>query len=535
MRTRSAFFAYISRILRRRLLTRGAPSVAIGVALLAPATFNPVKAGPADPERATLAPDLTSPEQTPCSGLASAHSAIPIAVRNAEPVSERLDWRLGSLDGGCGCVCGMHVEASDAAEGSPIAFDELEQILNRHLTSRAELANANETPVARLNGSGPGLNIELHLSPIIASDPAFIAGLDLAAAYWTSIVKDPITVNINVDYLPHDFPSVMAVALPSVDYEYEILRQAMSAKVKGREVQSVIDLLPEDVVTFVTSGSDPNDPEKPLVLSSDDFGSIQVTRPTARMLGLPLPEDVDASILFNPTIFFDPDPNDGVIPGAVDLVFVMTHAIGHVLGFRSSVGVTSTPLNQPPPLDRPPTTLDLFRFGVGSAFNNPDTPDSFSTLPREFRPGVEAALDTAGVVPGVGAPFRFSTGISHGDGRDASHWKDQNLLGLTESIGVMTPNLGLPGNHTMGILRTSDLYALALLGWSIDFRMGIEPNPGDLNGDGAVNAQDLAILLSHWGDCPDPEGACPADLNQDGVVNAQDLAILLSHWDPAGS
>jgi len=47
---------------------------------------------------------------------------------------------------------------------------------------------------------------------------------------------------------------------------------------------------------------------------------------------------------------------------------------------------------------------------------------------------------------------------------------------------------------------------------------------GDLNGDGVVNAADLAILLGQWG------GSGNADLNNDGVVNAADLAILLGAW-----
>jgi hypothetical protein len=54
--------------------------------------------------------------------------------------------------------------------------------------------------------------------------------------------------------------------------------------------------------------------------------------------------------------------------------------------------------------------------------------------------------------------------------------------------------------------------------------------PGDLDGDGAVNAADLAILLSAWGACP-PKQACPADLNDDGFVGPQDLAALLSAWN----
>ncbi len=49
--------------------------------------------------------------------------------------------------------------------------------------------------------------------------------------------------------------------------------------------------------------------------------------------------------------------------------------------------------------------------------------------------------------------------------------------------------------------------------------------PGDLNGDGIVNAADLNILLAAWGtDSP------IADINEDGIVNAADLNILLANW-----
>jgi PKD repeat protein len=49
------------------------------------------------------------------------------------------------------------------------------------------------------------------------------------------------------------------------------------------------------------------------------------------------------------------------------------------------------------------------------------------------------------------------------------------------------------------------------------------PDDVDLNGDGSINATDLALLLSCWGD------DC-ADLNGDGVVGPADLALLLGAW-----
>ena len=51
---------------------------------------------------------------------------------------------------------------------------------------------------------------------------------------------------------------------------------------------------------------------------------------------------------------------------------------------------------------------------------------------------------------------------------------------------------------------------------------------GDLDGDGAVGAFDLAVLLGAWG----AGDGDPADLNDDGEVGPADLAILLGAWGP---
>ena len=52
--------------------------------------------------------------------------------------------------------------------------------------------------------------------------------------------------------------------------------------------------------------------------------------------------------------------------------------------------------------------------------------------------------------------------------------------------------------------------------------------PGDVNGDGAVNALDLSIIASNW----QKSGVTSAqgDLNGDGAVNALDLSILATNW-----
>jgi hypothetical protein len=52
---------------------------------------------------------------------------------------------------------------------------------------------------------------------------------------------------------------------------------------------------------------------------------------------------------------------------------------------------------------------------------------------------------------------------------------------------------------------------------------------GDLNGDGAVDALDLALLLSVF-----PSASPAGDLNGDGVTGQADLAILLGQWGATG-
>ena len=57
----------------------------------------------------------------------------------------------------------------------------------------------------------------------------------------------------------------------------------------------------------------------------------------------------------------------------------------------------------------------------------------------------------------------------------------------------------------------------------------VEPTPGDVNGDGAVDVTDLLELLAAWGSCSTCDD-CTADLNDDCTVDVTDLLEMLSHW-----
>ena len=58
-------------------------------------------------------------------------------------------------------------------------------------------------------------------------------------------------------------------------------------------------------------------------------------------------------------------------------------------------------------------------------------------------------------------------------------------------------------------------------------------NGADLNGDGFIDGQDLALILGNWGACDDCLEGCPEDLTGDCVVDGADLAAILGSWLPA--
>ncbi|TVQ31871.1 MAG: hypothetical protein EA376_07740 [Phycisphaeraceae bacterium] len=103
-----------------------------------------------------------------------------------------------------------------------------------------------------------------------------------------------------------------------------------------------------------------------------------------------------------------------------------------------------------------------------------------------------------------------------------------NALAVYDDGSGAAPSLYAGGGFTVS--TAGDSFIARLQGCPVDASI-----PGDLNGDGVVNAQDLAILLGSWGLCPPEPDPCPADLNGDGSVGSADLAILLGNWGATGS
>ena len=50
--------------------------------------------------------------------------------------------------------------------------------------------------------------------------------------------------------------------------------------------------------------------------------------------------------------------------------------------------------------------------------------------------------------------------------------------------------------------------------------------PGDVDGNGVVDFNDLLAVLAAWGPC----AGCPADFDGNGFVDFNDLLTLLANW-----
>lgn len=145
---------------------------------------------------------------------------------------------------------------------------------------------------------------------------------------------------------------------------------------------------------------------------------------------------------------------------------VALHEIGHVLGFVSTVdyvdcvfGGYCSGLSGLSGLSATP--LDLFRL-------EPDAGDQdFTLAPRVLTTGADIAGQA--LYMGEGLEYAMSTGVYSGDGQQASHWKDD------QGIGLLDPTLA-PGEH--GYLTGADWRAFDLIGWDVSLEASPIPLPG---------------------------------------------------------
>lgn len=172
----------------------------------------------------------------------------------------------------------------------------------------------------------------------------------------------------------------------------------------------------------------------------------------------------DGGIEFSNQFKFDFNPGDGIAADSIDFIGVAVHEIGHALGFVSGVDVYDI-LGTPNGLlmDDPDfglinlndyavaSVLDLYRYSAGPG-----------GAVLDWSVGGNPFFSIDGQTAYGGG--YYSTGSFNGDGRQASHWKD-NVPGLS-SLGLMDPTVAY---GQMGKVSSLDLAAFDAIGWNIDY------------------------------------------------------------------
>lgn len=307
--------------------------------------------------------------------------------------------------------------------------------------SPAELAEAWEAP-DRLGS----FNIVIVAGSGLSGNAPALAAFQRAADQWEAYFSDPITITIHADLVDLGSTTIVGAASPVVlSTSYAGMRSALMTDAADESDDGIMSALPASPSFFYPA-------------SFTYSGAVAATKANFKALGYTGLDDAhgtsDGTINFNSTFAFDYDNTNGVGAGLVDFETVAAHEIGHTLGFISRIdsfdvlvhgGTTSGSYG--------PTTLDCIRF----RFDSPNNPGTFAAWGAFSR---SVTYNTNDITDDLTTEYRMSTGIHNGDGRQASHWKDNSLTGIL--IGVMDPTGEVQSIYTV---QDSDARALDLVGY----------------------------------------------------------------------
>lgn len=333
----------------------------------------------------------------------------------------------------------------------------------------------------RLNRQQSGLRIILRATPQLDNFPEAKAAFLRAAATWEALIQTPITIVVDVDFGPTRFGQPYPPGVLGSTNAQGVGGRSIYPDVRARLVAGASDVKEASLYDSLPTPTVPTD----LGNSADTFASSAVFR----ALGL-LPDVADPdqekvqlgsppSIGFNSNFPFDFDPSDGIDPDKIDFDATAAHEIGHVLGFISLTGYRELDRSFPVAL----SVWDLFRFRPGT------TMATFPTAPRILSSGGEQVFfaDSPQLPLSTGRP----NGLG-GDGRQASHWKDDVLT--RRFIGIMDPTLARGQRET---ITNNDLLALDSFGYQLSAPI---PETEELvTDDGTVEAgarQDGMIVVN---------------------------------------
>lgn len=165
----------------------------------------------------------------------------------------------------------------------------------------------------------------------------------------------------------------------------------------------------------------------------------------------------DGTVAFSNSFEFDFDPTNGISATGFDFIGIAIHEIGHALGFRSGVDVYDGNVNFANNLGNFAlmSIWDVFRYSASSTALGVNDWAIGGT-------GADApyfSID-GGATVFAGEAY-MSTGRNFGDGRQASHWRDEN-----PPIGLLDPTIS---RGAMSTVTGLDLAGFDAMGWDLRY------------------------------------------------------------------
>ena len=329
--------------------------------------------------------------------------------------------------------------------------------------------------------TGGGLTFVLNDLGGVGPGSEALAGFQAAAALWAGVIVDPITIRLDVRFAALGAGILGSTGSTTNTVDYGTLRGLLAADATSASDLSAVGSLQTGALSFVSNEpptTGPIDSRLRFLDNNGSFDNNNINVNTAQLKALGVvptyaasnPGGRDGSVSFSSSFTWDFDPSDGITPGAFDFVGVAAHEIGHALGFRS--GVDLADVNALPGVAAPGvrglnniawgTVLDLYRYG---SFEGAQTLDwSIGGTP------------CVSVDAGATCVAPLSTGRANGDGRQASHWKDDVLLNISPPIGMMDPTASGPGGtRPFQVITEADLLAFDVIGYDL---ASVVPEPG---------------------------------------------------------